>query len=155
MGQIPILSLWVQPGSTNWSAPLQQMGCFCHKWSSLSTMSKLSIPLTQVGKCRFPSMHKQLSTRQYSSHAATPCTWQSCRHYQSRQKNTPESLFLTCQAGFRCRWGRRAREWLSSTDFPMSSVSPQLCRQVIQHLENCFFTLCLNLQHIFANSLFG
>lgn len=78
-------------------------------WAALTT-GLWAAPKLKVAYYQLVNATKinNFSTRQLSSHAATPRTWQSCRHYQRRQKKTPpESLFLTCHAGFRCTWRGR------------------------------------------------
>lgn len=61
------------------------------------------------------------------------------------RKTTPQSLFLTCQAGFRCMWGRRVREWLPSPGSSMTSISPQCFQRrfnILRIVSLCYTLTC-------------
>lgn len=119
-------------------------------------MSKLKVPYHRLVNAGFPA--KINNSAQGSSAPMQPhlAPGRAAGTIKAGKKTTPESLFLTCQAGFRCMRGRRVRERLSSPGSSTSSISPQC----FQHkrfniLKSCFIMLCRNSQHIFVNSWVG
>lgn len=126
-------------------------------WAALTT-GLWAAPKLKVAYYQLVNATKinNFSTRQLSSHAATPCTWQSCRHYQRRQKKKhhQKACFSPVRLVLGVREGGGWWEWISN-EFNQSPCWELMFTQHNWFNINCFIMLCLDLWHVFVISLFA
>lgn len=114
----------------------------------MSKMSKAKVPYHRLVKAGFPAKINNSAQGSSAPMQPHPAPGRAAGTIKAVKETTPESLFPTCQAGFRSWEG-------GGEGMTLQPWSSMFSAQVIQHFKSCFIMLCLNLWHIFVSSLFG